>query len=84
LNQSPQSINHSSTLGNIQLEMDAVLLSKAEAEGIDLSAELEHTLRTRLAHIEAERWQRENSVAIQHNNDELERNGLWSDGYRLF
>jgi antitoxin CcdA len=32
----------------------------------------------------AQEWRRRNADAIRHNNEELERNGLWSDGYRLF
>jgi transcriptional regulator with XRE-family HTH domain len=31
-----------------------------------------------------EEWKNRNAAAIRHNNEELERAGLWSDGYRLF
>lgn len=32
----------------------------------------------------ARRWEDENAGAIRASNEELQRNGLWSDGYRLF
>jgi antitoxin CcdA len=68
----------------VNLTMDAELLAKAKAEGLNLSAALEEKIRSDVARIEIERWKRENAEAIRHNNEELERNGLWSDGYRLF
>ncbi len=68
----------------VNLSLDQALLAKAKAEGLNLSAELEQSVRARISSIEAERWKRENAEAIRHNNEELERNGLWSDGYRLF
>ncbi|HZB37662.1 MAG TPA: type II toxin-antitoxin system CcdA family antitoxin [Beijerinckiaceae bacterium] len=33
---------------------------------------------------EARRWEERNAEAIRESNEELRRNGLWSDGYRLF
>jgi post-segregation antitoxin (ccd killing protein) len=32
----------------------------------------------------ARRWEEENAEAIHVSNEELKRNGLWSDRYRLF
>jgi post-segregation antitoxin (ccd killing protein) len=32
----------------------------------------------------ARRWEEENAEAIRASNEELKRNGLWSDRYRLF
>jgi post-segregation antitoxin (ccd killing protein) len=32
----------------------------------------------------ARRWEEENAEAIRESNEELRRNGLWSDRYRLF
>ncbi len=33
---------------------------------------------------EARRWLAENAEAIRLSNEEIERNGLWCDDYRLF
>ena len=33
---------------------------------------------------EARRWEERNAEAIRTSNEELQRSGLWSDGYRLF
>jgi antitoxin CcdA len=68
----------------VNLSLDRALLAKAKAEGLNLSAELEQSVRAKISSIEAERWKRENAVAIEAWNDELEKNGLWSDGLRTF
>jgi antitoxin CcdA len=68
----------------VNLSLDSALLAKAKAEGLNLSAELEQSVRAKISSIEAERWKRENVVAIEAWNDELEKNGLWSDGLRTF
>jgi antitoxin CcdA len=68
----------------VNLNLDQVLLAKARAEGLNLSAELEQTVRMKIASIEAERWKRENAEAIRESNEELERNGLWNEDYRLW
>ncbi|MGL4242051.1 MAG: type II toxin-antitoxin system CcdA family antitoxin [Beijerinckiaceae bacterium] len=68
----------------VNLNFDADLLAEARAENVKLSAVAERAVREELANIRAERWKRENAEAIRHNNEDLERNGLWSDGYRLF
>jgi antitoxin CcdA len=68
----------------VNLSIDAMLLAKAKSEGLNLSAEFEQSVRARVANIEAERWKRENADVIAEWNKELEDNGLWSDGLRLF
>ncbi len=68
----------------VNLSIDAALLAKAKAEGVNLSAELEQSVRAKVSSIEAERWKRENAGAIAAWNKELEKNGLWSDDLRLF
>jgi antitoxin CcdA len=68
----------------VNLSLDQALLAKARAEGLNLSAELEQTVRMKIASIEAERWKRENAAAIRESNDELVRNGLWNEDYRLW
>jgi antitoxin CcdA len=68
----------------VNLNVDEALLANARSEGINLSAALEEKLRSDVARIEIERWKRENAEAIRESNEELARNGLWSDGLRLF
>jgi antitoxin CcdA len=68
----------------VNLSLDSALLAKARDEGINLSAALERTIRAEVSNIEAKRWQVENAEFIRHNNEELAKNGLWSDGLRLF
>jgi antitoxin CcdA len=73
-----------STKKAVNVSLDQGLLAKAKAEGLNLSAELEQIVRAKISSIEAERWKRENAEAIRESNEELARNGLWSDGMRLF
>jgi antitoxin CcdA len=68
----------------VNLSFDAELLDEARAEHIKLSAIAERAVRAEIASIRAERWKRENAEAIRESNEELTRNGLWSDGLRLF
>jgi antitoxin CcdA len=75
-----------------KVEIDAELLAHAERAGLDLSHTVEHALRRALSirsqkprdEERARRWHEENAEAIAFNNAEVERNGLWSDGLRLF
>jgi antitoxin CcdA len=68
----------------VNLSLDAALLEEARAENVKLSAVAERAVRAEIASIRAERWKRENAEAIREANEELARNGLWSDGLRLF
>jgi antitoxin CcdA len=68
----------------VNLSLDAALLDEARAENVKLSAVAERAVRAEIASIRAERWKRENSDAIAAWNKELDENGLWSDGLRLF
>ncbi|MGL4637135.1 MAG: type II toxin-antitoxin system CcdA family antitoxin [Beijerinckiaceae bacterium] len=68
----------------VNISIDQALLAKARAEGINLSAALDETLRAKISKIEAERWKCDNADFIRAANKELEANGLWSDGLRLF
>jgi antitoxin CcdA len=68
----------------VNLSLDGALLDKARAEKINLSAALERTIRAEVSNIEAKRWQHENADAIAAWNKDVEENGLWSDGLRLF
>jgi antitoxin CcdA len=68
----------------VNLSFDADLLDEARAENVKLSAVAERAVRAEIASIRAERWKRENAEAIREANEELAKNGLWSDGLRLF
>jgi post-segregation antitoxin (ccd killing protein) len=52
-----------------------------ERDGIFSSADLP---REDTADERARLWEEENAKAIEASNEELKRNGLWSNGYRLF
>jgi antitoxin CcdA len=67
---------------NLSLPED-VLLS-ARALNLNLSRELEMHLRKVIRDKQSEQWRLENREAIAETNRETEREGLWSDGLRLF
>ena len=73
-----------STKRAVNLSLDAALLDEARAENVKISAVAERAVRAEIANIRAERWKRENAEAIREANEELAKNGLWSDGLRLF
>jgi antitoxin CcdA len=64
--------------------VDAAVLDEAEAHGTDIAALLEHALVADNRTKRTIAWQRANREAIREANAELEQNGLWSDGLRLF
>jgi|APThiThiocy_cv2_1041547.scaffolds.fasta_scaffold133166_2 antitoxin CcdA len=69
----------------LRLALDATLISEAEQLGIDVRQSLEADLRRRIgAARRNEAWREENKAGIDEANAELQRNGLWSDGLRLF
>ena len=68
----------------VNLSLDTELIAEAKALDLNLSRAVEDALRERVREEKARRWRDENSEAIRLSNGELERNGLWSDGYRLF
>ncbi|MBU0751124.1 MAG: type II toxin-antitoxin system CcdA family antitoxin [Gammaproteobacteria bacterium] len=66
------------------LSVRADLLEEARARKINLSQTLENALQAELKkHREAE-WLEQNKEAIEAYNRHIERDGLWSDGMRLF
>jgi antitoxin CcdA len=75
-----------------EVQIDADLLARAEQAGLDLAKTVDRALRRALSitgegprdEERARRWREENAEAIAFNNAEIERNGLWSDGLRLF
>jgi antitoxin CcdA len=68
----------------VNLSLDAALVAEAKALDLNLSRTLEEALRARVREEKARRWQENNAEAIRLSNEELERNGLWSDEHRLF
>ena len=78
----------------IAIEFDAELVARAEHAGLDVPQTVDRALRSALSFKvraptagdleRAQRWREDNAEAIRASNEELERNGLWSDGLRLF
>jgi antitoxin CcdA len=68
----------------VNLSLDITVVDEAKALDLNLSQIAEEALRTRVREEKARRWQEENAEAIRLSNEELEKNGLWSDKYRLF
>lgn len=69
----------------VSVSLDRELVEAVETGGGELAAAIEDGLRRRLrAEANAKRWAEENREAIEQNNAQIEREGLWSDGLRLF
>ena len=62
----------------VNLYVDAQLLDAAKEQGLNLSALLERALKQEQAH----RWLEENRQAIEATNEDVRKNGMWSDGLR--
>lgn len=68
----------------VSVTLEPHLLERARAAGINLSATLAAALLNEINGTEADRWKRENSMAIQTLNRITEEHGLLSDDYRAF
>jgi antitoxin CcdA len=68
----------------VNLSIDRELLAKARALGVNLSGEMEARLAELVRKAEWDHWRAENREAITKNNEQVEANGLWSDGLRQF
>jgi len=66
------------------LSVDADLLGRAKALGLNVSSVLEEGLRAKIREEEARRWLAENKDAIESLNEETRQHGLWSDRLRRF
>lgn len=66
------------------LSIRADLLEEARAFKINLSQTLETALAGVVKKEKERRWLVENQAAIEAYNRHIERDGLWSDGMRLF
>lgn len=68
----------------VNLTLDAALVADAKALGMNLSRAVEEALRAKVSAEKGRRWAEENREAIKATNARVEREGLWSDDYRLF
>ncbi|OHC65220.1 MAG: acetoacetyl-CoA synthase [Rhodocyclales bacterium RIFCSPLOWO2_02_FULL_63_24] len=66
------------------LTVRADLLEEARARKINLSQTLEIALAAELKRQREAEWLEQNKAAIDAYNRHIERDGLWSDGLRLF
>jgi antitoxin CcdA len=64
----------------LNLYVDAQLLEDAKEAGVNLSAIAEQAIRVELARS----WYEGNKVAIDAFNEDVSKNGLWSDGLRTW
>jgi antitoxin CcdA len=67
---------------NVSIRTD--LLDAAREMKINLSREFEHHLEDVVRKSRAEQWLKDNREAIEAYNRHIERDGLWSDGLRMF
>lgn len=68
----------------LTVEISEDLLDEAERLGTDLTTIAEQALEAAIRDARRAKWREENAEAIKEANEELGRNGLWSDGLRLF
>lgn len=61
----------------VNLSIDAELAAEAKAAGTNLSSFLEVALREHLRADRCQKWREENREAIEANNAQLERDGMW-------
>ena len=66
------------------LTVRADLLEEARARKINLSQTLETALAAEIKRRRETEWLEQNKAAIDAYNRHIERDGLWSDGLRLF
>ena len=67
---------------NLSINKD--LLAEARDLKINLSATLEEALQEKVRDKRRKQWLEENKVAIKACNELAEKNGLFSDKYRVF
>ncbi len=66
------------------LTVDSELLRQAKELDIPLSRTFEEALARKVAEERQKRWQQANADAFDAIERRIERDGLWSDGRRLF
>jgi antitoxin CcdA len=68
----------------VKPSLDASVVAEAKALGLNISRIMVRALRSRIREQKARRWQADDAGAIGLGNEELGKNGLWSDEHRLF
>jgi antitoxin CcdA len=68
----------------VNVTMDADLLARAKAEGINLSAALDQGVRAKVARLEAERWRRDNAAALSTMAQRIEAEGVAGEEHRAY
>jgi len=66
------------------LTINSDLLQKSKKYKINLSQNFEHYLEQVVRKKTQEEWEKENKQAIDAYNDDIAKNGLFSDGLRSF
>lgn len=66
------------------LSINSDLLNKAKQLGINLSATLEQALTEKLRYQQQQEWREQNRDSIAAYNDQVESEGVFSDGLRSF
>ncbi len=66
------------------LSINSDLLAQAKQLGINLSAVLEQSLAKKVQEAKAQAWLEENKEAITRYNQDVNKNGVFSDGTRSF
>jgi antitoxin CcdA len=66
------------------LTVDADLLARAKALGLNVSSVLDESLRARIREEEARRWLEENKEAFEVWNEDTRTHGIWSERLRRF
>lgn len=66
------------------LSVNSDLLGQAKQLGINLSAVLEQALAQKVKELKTEAWLEENRNAVAKYNQQVEEQGVFSDGVRSF
>ncbi|MEM7644370.1 MAG: type II toxin-antitoxin system CcdA family antitoxin [Pseudomonadota bacterium] len=66
------------------LTLDANLVARAKAEGINVSRAAEEGLSRAVRAAERARWMAENRAAMESNKDWIDKNGIPLSEYRMF
>ena len=69
---------------SLNLSVDAELIDRAKASGLNISTFLEQQLREKMQKLADDQWRRDNAKAINSHNDYVEKHGLWCDEYRTW
>lgn len=68
----------------VSLTIDEALVAQAKAAGVNLSAVAEEAIRFKTRAEEMRQWSERNREALEAKARQVEEQGLWSDGLRLF